>query len=78
MKWTINVNSSKEVNNNFIIRLDGMVDTLLEIHSAVGYHKALAYGGEKFKKIIKKAIQKGQDITKLHINHSLTCTLYAR
>ena len=71
----------KFVNENFIIRLDGMADLFAEniiIHSAVGYEKANNIGGEKFQEIINKAIKKGGDITKLKINHKLTLTLYSR
>lgn len=69
----------KFVNENFIIRLDGETNLFGEvqiIHSAVGYEKANNIGGIKFQKIINKAIKKGEDITRLQINHKLTCTLY--
>lgn len=68
----------KFVNENFIIRLDGMDNTLLEIHSAVGYELACFYGGKKFQRIIDKAIKKGTDKVKLQLNRQLTVTLYAR
>lgn len=72
---------SKFVNENWIIRLDGETDLfgeVLIIHSAVGYEKANNIGGKKFQSIIDKATKKGEDITKLKINHKLTLTLYSR
>lgn len=68
----------KMVNENFIIRLDGWKDTIFEIHSAVGYDKAIDYCGNKFITIINKAIKKGGDKCKLKANHNLTVTLYSR
>lgn len=72
---------SKFVNQNFIIRLDGITDLfgeIIEIHSAVGYEKANNIGGTKFQEIVNKAINKGCDKCKLKINHKLTLTLYSR
>ncbi len=77
----------KFVNENFIIRIDGTTNTgyggnlfaeTIEIHSAIGYEKANAIGGNKFQTIIDKAIKKGEDITRLKLNHKLTITLYSR
>ena len=68
----------KFVNENFIIRLDGLDGTPLEIHSAVGYELACFYGGEKFQIIIDKALKKGTDKVKLQLNRKLTITLYSR
>ena len=71
----------KMINENFIIRLDGIADLFAEtviIHSAVGYEKANNIGGKKFQTIVDKATKKGGDITKLKINHKLTLTLYSR
>lgn len=71
----------KFVNQNFIIRLDGITDLfgeVIEIHSAVGYEKANNIGGLKFQTIIDKAVKKGGDKTKLKINQKLTLTLYSR
>lgn len=72
---------SKYVNENFIIRMDGIGNLFSEkinIHSAVGYTKACNIAGEKFQKIVDKAIKKGGDKCKLQVNHKLTITLYSR